>query len=154
MSFEQLVAVIRSLNTDDAFRVRLDNSQWKAFGAYLGHQQVRPSDVVIRQGGNDRQAYFLGEGMMQVYLKTAEPGSRVAILRAGAMFGEAGMFSQGERMANVEAMTPCMLWVLHLTRFEELAQRMPAIALEVLRGAAGVMASRMRANLTKRLPLA
>ena len=154
MTFEQLVAVIRSLNTDDAFRTRLDNSQWKAFAAYLSHRQARPGELVIQQGGTDRQAYFLGEGMMQVYLKTAEPGSRVGILRAGSMFGEAGMFSQGERMANVEAMTPCLLWVLHLTRFEELAQRMPAIALEVLRGAAGVMASRMRANLSKRLPLA
>ena len=61
MSFEQLVAVIRSLNTDDAFRVRLDNSQWKAFGAYLGNQQVRPGDVIIRQGSTDRQAYFLGD---------------------------------------------------------------------------------------------
>ena len=38
--------------------------------------------------------------------------------------------------------------------YEELAQRVPAVALEVLRGAGTVMAWRMRANLTQQLPSA
>jgi len=154
MMFDQLVTTIQSLNTEDAFRARLDNSQWKAFSAYLSQQQVRSGELIIKQGNIDRQAYFLGQGTLQVYIKGAVPNSRIAILRAGSIVGEAGLFSSGGRMANVEAMTPCLVWVLQLPRFEEMAQRMPAIGLEVLRAAAGVMASRMRANLTNRLPLA
>jgi CRP/FNR family cyclic AMP-dependent transcriptional regulator len=155
MTFDELVISIQSLNTEDAFRPRLDKSQWKAFGAYLSQHQVRAGDLLIRQGNSDRQAYFLGQGTLQVYLKTATaPTGRIAILRAGAIVGEAGLFSQGGRMANVEAMTPCLVWALQLPRFEEMAQRMPAIGLEVLRAAAAVMASRMRANLTQKMPLA
>jgi CRP/FNR family cyclic AMP-dependent transcriptional regulator len=155
MTFDELVVSIQSLNTDDAFRPRLDRSQWKAFGAYLSQQQIRAGDLLIRQGNTDRQAYFLGQGTLQVYLKAADtPSGRIAILRSGSIVGEAGLFSHGGRMANVEAMTPCLVWALQLPRFEEMAQRMPAIGLEVLRAAAAVMAARMRANLAQRMPLA
>ena len=56
------------------------------------------------------------------------------------------------RMANVEAMTPCVVWALRGPRLEELAQRQPALVLELLRTAGGVMAMRMRANLAKQTP--
>ena len=54
-------------------------------------------------------------------------------------------------MANVEAMTACEVWALRGPRLEELAQRNPALALE-LRAAGNVMAVRMRANLAKQTP--
>jgi hypothetical protein len=38
---------------------------------------------------------------------------------------------------------------MRLPRFEELAARVPAIALEVLRAAGSVMAIRMRSNFTR-----
>jgi hypothetical protein len=47
-----------------------------------------------------------------------------------------------------------VVFALRLQRFEELAQRVPTVALEVLRGAGTVMAWRMRANLTQQLPSA
>jgi CRP-like cAMP-binding protein len=56
-------------------------------------------------------------------------------------------------MANVEAMTPCIVWALRGPRMEELAQRSPALALELLRAAGAVMAARMRANLTRQQPV-
>lgn len=154
MNFEQLVATVRANASEDAFRVRLDPAQWKAFGGFLVPQELRGGERFIRQGQTERQAFLIGEGMVQVYLETPAPGSRIAILRPGAIVGEAGLFSQCERMASVEAMSPCKVWVLQLLRFEEMAQRMPAIALEVLRGAAAVMAVRMRANLHQHLPIA
>jgi CRP/FNR family cyclic AMP-dependent transcriptional regulator len=67
--------------------------------------------------------------------------------------GEPGMFSEGPRMANVEAMTPSVIWALRGTRLEELAQRVPQIAIEVLRAAGAVMAVRMRANMTRQVPV-
>ena len=53
---------------------------------------------------------------------------------------------------NVEAMTACEVWALRGPRLEELAQRTPALALELLRAAGNVMAVRMRANLAKQTP--
>jgi CRP-like cAMP-binding protein len=61
--------------------------------------------------------------------------------------GEAGMFSDQPRMANAEAMTPCVVWALRGPRLEELTARNPGLALEVIRASAAVMAVRMRANI-------
>jgi len=49
-------------------------------------------------------------------------------------------------------MTPCVVFALRGPRLEELAQRLPALALELLRAAGGVMAVRMRATLAKQTP--
>ena len=73
---------------------------------------------------------------MQIFVTGGPPGSnKVAILRAGAVVGEPGLFGDTPRMANVEAMTPCVVWALRGPRMEELAQRSPALALELLRAA-------------------
>ena len=94
--------------------------------------------------------YFLAQGTLQVFVTGGAPGSsRIAILRAGSVVGEPGLFGDGPRMANVEAMTACVVWALRGPRLEELAQRSPALALEMLRAAGGVLAVRMRANHAK-----
>ena len=45
-----------------------------------------------------------------------------------------------------------IVYALRGPRLEELAQRLPALALELLRAAGSVMATRMRANLAKQTP--
>jgi CRP-like cAMP-binding protein len=155
MLFDALVQAIQSLNSEDAFRPRLDAAQWKTFSTYLTRHEIRAGDLLIKQGDVDRTAYFLGQGSLQVFMTGGAPGSsRIAILRAGAIIGETGLFADGPRSSNVEAMTPCVVWALRLPRVEEMAQRAPQLALEVLRAAGGVMAIRMRANLAKQQPIA
>jgi CRP-like cAMP-binding protein len=55
-------------------------------------------------------------------------------------------------MANVEAMTPCVVWALRGPRFEEMVQRSPNLALELLRAAGNLMASRLRGVVHKQTP--
>ena len=154
MTHEELLQAIQSLNAEDAFRPRLDPSQWRTFLQYLTRHEVRSGDLLLKQGDMDRTLYFLGQGTLQVYATGGAPGSsKIAILRAGGMCGEPGLFADGERTANVEAMTPCVVWALRLPRFEELCARAPVIALEVLRAAGTVMALRMRANISRQLPI-
>ncbi|MEO5696148.1 MAG: cyclic nucleotide-binding domain-containing protein, partial [Burkholderiaceae bacterium] len=74
------------------------------------------------------------------------------ILRSGSIVGEPGLFIDTPRAANVEAMTPCVVYALRGPRLEEMAQRLPGLTLELLRAAGGVMARRMRANLAKQTP--
>ena len=66
----------------------------------------------------------------------------------------AGQLQAGQIHVNGsgEAMTPCVVYALRVPRLEELAQRLPALALELMRAAGGVMATRMRANLAKQTP--
>jgi CRP-like cAMP-binding protein len=153
MDFNDLVQAIQTLNAEDAFRARLNADQWRAVAPYLTRHDIRAGDLLIKQGDTDRTMYFLGQGSLQVFVTGGPPGSnRIAILRAGSAVGEPGLFADGPRMANVEAMTPCAVWALRGPRLEELAQRSPALALELLRAAGGVMATRMRANLQRQIP--
>ena len=153
MEFTDLVQAMQTLNAEDAFRPRLNLEQWRTIAPYLTRHDIRAGDLLIKQGDTDRTMYFLGQGSLQVFVTGGPPGSnRIAILRAGSVVGEPGLFSDAARMANVEAMTPCIVWALRGPRMEELAQRLPALALELLRTAGGVMAARMRAMLAKQTP--
>lgn len=155
MDSTDLIRAIQTLNTEDAFRPRLDPQQWRTFCQYLTRHELRAGDLLIKQGDQDRTVYFLGQGSLQVFVSGATPGaSRIAIMRAGAICGEPGLFGEGIRSANIEAMTPCVVFALRLPRFEEMAARVPVIAIEVLRAAGHIMAVRMRANLHKQIPSA
>ena len=149
MEIDELVQAVQTLNAEDAFRARLTLEQWRVIAPYLARHEIRAGDLLIKQGDADRSMYFIAQGSMQVFVTGGPPGSnKVAILRAGSVVGEPGLFGDTPRMANVEAMTPCVVWALRGPRMEELAQRSPALALELLRAAGAVMAVRMRATLT------
>lgn len=153
MEFTDLVHAMQTLNAEDAFRPRLTLDQWRAIAPYLTRHELRAGDLLIKQGETDRTMYFLGQGSLQVFVAGGPPGSsRIAILRAGSVVGEPGLFSDSARMANVEAMTACEVWALRGPRLEELAARLPALAFELLRAAGGIMAIRMRANLQRQVP--
>jgi CRP/FNR family transcriptional regulator, cyclic AMP receptor protein len=155
MDIQQLVQAVTSLNAEDAFRPRLSLDQWRLLDAYLTRHEIRAGDLIIKQGEPDRTMYLLGQGSLQVFVAGGTPGStRIAILRPGAVVGEPGLFGDSQRMANVEAMTNCVVFALRGPRFEELASRMPALALELLRAAGSLMAIRMRMMLQKQVPSA
>ena len=153
MDIAKLVQAIQSLNADDAFRTRLSLDQWKVLQQYLSRHDIRAGDLIIKQGDTDRTMYLLEQGSLQVYVTGGAPGgNRIAILRAGAVVGEPGLFGDNARMANVEAMTPCVVWALRGPRFEEMVQRSPNLALELLRAAGNLMASRLRGVVQKQTP--
>ena len=153
MDVTELVQAIQTLNAEDAFRPRLSPDQWRVVGPYLTRHDIRAGDLLIKQGDSDRSLYLLSQGTLQVFVSGGTPGSsKIAILRAGSIVGEPGLFIDGPRMANVEAMTACVVWALRGPRLEELAMRVPALALELLRAAGGVMAIRMRATLQRHTP--
>ncbi len=153
MDIDELVQATQTLNAEDAFRARLSLEQWRTIAPYLTRHELRAGDLLIKQGDDDRTLYFLAQGNLQVFVTGGVPGSnRIAILRTGSVVGEPGIFGDSPRMANVEAMTACVVYALRGPRLEELAQRSPALALELLRSAGAVMAARMRANLAKQTP--
>lgn len=155
MDIDQLVQSIESLGTDDAFRSRLSLAQWRTLARYLIVHSLRPGETLIRQGEASRSLFFVHSGSLHVYVSDAAPGSfRIALLRPGSVVGEAGLFVDAPHMANVEALVPTTVWALHLPRFEELVQRMPSIALEVMRAAGGVMATRLRSAKLEQLAVA
>ena len=113
MDIAPLVQAMQTLNAEDAFRARLTLDQWRVIAPYLTRHEIRAGDLLIKQGDADRSMYFLAQGSLQVFVTGGVPGSsRIAILRAGSVVGEPGLFNDGPRMANVEAMTACEVWAL------------------------------------------
>ena len=130
MEIDELVRAVQTLNAEDSFRCASDaRATGASIAPYLARYEIRAGDLLIKQGDADRSMYFISQGSMQVFVTGGPPGSnKVAILRAGAVVGEPGLFGDTPRMANVEAMTPCVVWALRGPRMEELAQRSPALA--------------------------
>ena len=148
MDIQDLLTAVNTLNAPDAFKPRLSQAQWRAFQTFLQRYDIRAGDLLVKQGDHDRTMYLLERGTLQVFVSNTKPGvSRLSILRAGSVVGEAGLFSDQPRMANVEAMTACVVWALRGPRLEELVARNPPMALELVRAAAAVMGVRMRANI-------
>jgi CRP/FNR family transcriptional regulator, cyclic AMP receptor protein len=147
MSIQALFEAVHTLNAPDAFKPRWGYDQWRIIEAFLTRHEVRGGDLLVKQGDHDRTMYLLESGTLQVFVQPPKAGMRLSILRAGAVVGEAGLFSDQPRMANVEAMGPCVVWALRGPRYEELAARNPALTLELVRAAAALMGVRMRANI-------
>ncbi|GAP37848.1 cyclic nucleotide-binding domain-containing protein [Piscinibacter sakaiensis] len=153
MDLSELVEAIDTLNAPDAFKCGFTLLQWQTIENYLIPFEMKAGEVLIEQGETDRVCYFLGRGSLQVYVTGGPPGaSRIAIVRAGAIVGEPSLFGDQPRMASVSTLTPCTLWALSGQRFEQMAQRVPALALDFLRAAGNVMAIRMRATLVRQTP--
>ena len=148
MDIQELYDAVHTLNSPDAFKPRLTLEQWRMFQTFLTRYDIRAGDLLVKQEDHDRTMYLLERGTLQVFVNNPKPGvSRLSILRAGSVVGEAGLFSDQPRMANVEAMTACVVWSLRGPRLEELMARNPIVALELVRAAAAVMGVRMRANI-------
>ena len=147
MSIQNLYDAIHSLNAPDAFKPRWGHDQWRTFEAFLTRHEVRGGDLLVKQGEHDRTMYLVESGTLQVFVQPPKAGTRLSILRPGAVVGEAGLFSDQPRMANVEAMGACVVWALRGPRYEELAARNPTLTLELVRAAAALMGVRMRANI-------
>ena len=150
MDIQPLFNAVHSLNADDAFKPRLTLEQWRTLQGFLTRHEVRAGELLVKQADHDRTMYLLEQGTLQVFVSDAKPGTaRLSILRAGSAVGEAGLFSDQPRMANVEAMSACIVWALRVPRLEELIARHPALALELVRAAAALMGVRMRANIER-----
>lgn len=149
-----LVRAIEDLEAEDAFPLHLSAAQWQRLAQSMERRQLATGDLLIRRGDRERVAYLLEAGTLQVFVTGGPPGShRIARLRAGSIVGEPGLFIDAPRMASVEAMTPCTLWMLKHDRLEALGADEPKIVLALLHAAGCVMAVRMRANLERGIPM-
>ena len=155
MDITTLVQAVQTLNADDAFKPGLGAQHWQTLAPYLARHGLRAGDLLIRQGDADRSAYLLEQGNLQVFVSGGPPGShRIAILRPGSLVGEPGLFAEVPRSANVEAMTPCVVWALSAAAARRAVRaRAGAGAGGAARRRRGDGAARMRANLERGTPL-
>jgi CRP/FNR family transcriptional regulator, cyclic AMP receptor protein len=149
-----LCRAVQSLQGEGAFPVALSATDWQRLAPYLVRRELPAGSLLMRRGDSERTAYWVQEGQLQVYVVGGPPGShRIALLAAGTIVGEPALFGAAPRLAHVEALTDAVVWGLGAESFDALAAQDTALALAVLRGAGAVMATRLRANLERGIPL-
>jgi CRP-like cAMP-binding protein len=154
MDLTALVRAFESHKAADGFVLPLAAARWQRLVTSLERRVLASGDLLIRRGERGRQAYLIETGHLQVFVSGGPPGShRIATLRAGTIVGEAGLFTEAQRMASVEAMTPCVVWAFVAERLEILARDEPGLVLAVLRAAGAVLSQRLQAHQERGIPV-
>ena len=154
MDITTLVEAVRNSNASDAFDAAMDVHAWQALRPYLSRHSLRAGECLMRQGDAASEACWLEQGNLQIHATgSSHAGSRVTVLRPGALVGEAALFADVRRGAHVEAMTPIVVWSLSAAQLDALCADAPLLAMRLLRAAAAVMVKRVQAHLQLGTPL-
>lgn len=108
--------------------------------------EIAAERILISQGAEDRNVYFVESGMLTVHFEDATGQIRLAAVGAGSIVGEGGFFSRMARSATVQSGSACRLWTLSPMRFSELANRQPNVALALAMALGATMARRLISN--------
>jgi len=142
-TIQDLCRAISQNTSYDAFAPSLSAQQWEMLGTYLQPLPLAAGHILIDQGAQDRTVYFIESGTLSVHVMRSSGQMQLAILNAGSVVGEGAFFSRLPRSANVIATGPTQLWRMTSIRFAEMANRQPALALEVTLALGAVIAKRM-----------
>lgn len=140
MNVQQLVDAIGALDARDALQCKLAPDEWKVLAPYLSVRFLRAGDPLMHEGDADRELFILAEGELQVSIK----GHVLATLTPGTVVGEGTFFSGEPRSATVVPTGPGVAWGLHWDKFDQLANKHPKVAIDLVKALAAVLAIRMR----------
>ena len=138
-----LANAIAQSRVDDPLLLQLTPSQWDALAPYLQPLALAAGQVLFKQGAADRTLYLIESGNLSVHYEDDQGEVRLAIVGAGSAVGEGSFFSRAPRSATVQSGLPTRLWSLAPTRFAELSNRKPELALAVAMAAGAVVAKRL-----------
>jgi CRP-like cAMP-binding protein len=140
-----------SHNTEDGVLARFLGAQsWYIVADHLHPQKVQRGHVLISQGAQDRNLYFLESGNLKVDVKTDTGLVQLAILGPGTVVGEGSFFSHLVRNASVTAYSDCKVWAFSPADFEALAKKYPNVALSLSMALGAIIATRML-NVSRRI---
>jgi len=140
MRVEQLAEAIARLDAKDALPSVLTMDDWKALAPYLSVRFLRAGDPLMQEGDCERELFILADGELRVSIG----GNAIATLQPGTVVGEGTFFSGQPRSATVTPATTGVAWGLHWDRFDALSKKHPALAVNLVKGLASVLAVRMR----------
>ncbi|MFO1244659.1 MAG: cyclic nucleotide-binding domain-containing protein [Ramlibacter sp.] len=140
MNIQQLMEAVSALQAHDALACKLTLDEWKKLAPYLSIRFLKAGDVLMHEGDADRELYILAEGELHVTIHD----SVLARLLPGTVVGEGTFFSGQPRSATVVSAQPGVAWALSWDKFDAMASKQPRLALDLVKGLAGVLAVRMR----------
>ena len=103
--------------------------------------QAKPKQVLVEQGGLDRDMYVVERGRLRIST-ISEEGKEIGIgvLEPGDTFGEMAMLDNEPRSATITTMDFCELLKLSPEDFKTMVLEQPSLAFNLL----GILAQRLR----------
>jgi len=116
----------------------LSDAEASVLATFVQQMDVEPETAIVRQGEAADALYFVQSGEVEVRSRGAGGESKaVATMGAGEYFGEIGVLTGGERIADVVAVAPTQLLRLSKEDYEQYLANVVDIDQELGRTAAG-----------------
>ncbi len=128
MNVKQLTDAIAALDEADALQCKLTVDEWKTLAPYLTIRFLRQGEVLM------------AEGELEITIS----GHLFTTLRPGSVVGEGTFFSGQPRSATVTPSRQGVAWSLSWEKFDQITQKHPTLAVDLIKGLAMVLAMRMR----------
>ena len=105
--------------------------------AALAPIDLRPGDVLIRQGHESDEAFFLKSGTLQIYAETRYGPVPLATVEAPRLIGEIGAVAGLARTASVKAASAAQVFHVDRARLLGLGRRSPEFFVRIVRQLGG-----------------
>ena len=142
-SIKGLIDAVALNPADDSLGKIMTPLHWEAMLPFLLPFSLGQGQMLIAQGSLDQTLYFLESGSLSVHYEDESGRVHLAILNAGSVVGEGGFFAHMPRNATVQAVGDCKLWNLTHSRFADLSQKLPRVALAVAMALGAIVSRRM-----------
>ena len=142
-SIKGLIDAVALNPADDSLGKIMTPLHWEAMLPFLLPFSLGQGQMLIAQGSLDQTLYFLESGSLSVHYEDQSGRVHLAILNAGSVVGEGGFFAHTPRNATVQAVGDCKLWNLTHSRFADLSQKLPRVALAVAMALGAIVSRRM-----------
>jgi SulP family sulfate permease len=144
---EHLVAASRAplgLRDLDLFR-GFDDSMFEALAACARERSCETGEKIFGRGDKGDELFVIRRGRVRVILPIPNGKPRhLATFSRGDFFGDMAFLDRGERSADAVAEAPTDLYVLSRARFDEMAERFPAMGKRAFSRLARALAIRLR----------
>ena len=118
----------------------LSTTDLESFAGIATKRKYKKNMVLIQQGDDTGSLYILLDGEMRVYLEDDQGKElTVKILKAGDSFGELALLGDFPRIANVIAMTDCVVSAVSKDSYLTILKENPQIALALIESLANMV---------------
>jgi CRP/FNR family transcriptional regulator, cyclic AMP receptor protein len=141
-----MLSVVEQLRPVAIFK-DLDDAELALVAEYCRSQSFEASEVIFREGEAGNRLYLITAG--EVRISRIVPGSgeeALAVLKAGALFGEMAVFDRGERSTDAIANGGATCLTITRSDFEMLLDFNREVAYKVLWACVRVLSGRLRAT--------
>jgi CRP-like cAMP-binding protein len=107
--------------------------QLRTVAAHLVERDVRPGEVIFREGEFSHELYLIVAGKVEIVQQRASGPLTLVTLAAGDFFGDIALVGDRPRSASAMAVEPTVLLALSPEHFRQIVLEDPAMSFEIFR---------------------